>query len=211
MCSHNVNFIHKIKNSFKSIWLLRFYGFPFYFISLVFIKRLVRSIRLSIFQLKNSCEFLQKFCVWCSVESQFRRIHLIRNAIGYFFIDSLKIVLASRYVRFYHQIAGIIGIFLFLWTYTYTYTQIHITCMQCISIVCCCGILLPNLVSTCGSLIGCIRSPSASTSPSVSSLHFYYLETFFPLHWNSTLIARRTLATMRFKNRREKKFFFFSF
>lgn len=31
MCSHNVNFIHKIKNSFKSIWLLRFYGFPFSF------------------------------------------------------------------------------------------------------------------------------------------------------------------------------------
>lgn len=37
------------------------------------------------------------------------------------------------------------------------------------------------------------------------------LKTFFPLHWNYTLIARHTLVTHAFKNRIEKPKFFLVF
>lgn len=205
MCSHNINFIHKIKNSFKSIWLLRFYGFPFSFHFFGFYQTTRSISSVQYFSIKKllriSAKVLRLMFGWIPVsqnspDSQCDWVFF--HWLSYNCIGISICPFSSSNCRYHRNFSFSLNI----------YTQIHITC---ISIVCCCGILLPNLVSTCGSLIGCIRSPSASTSPSVSSLHFYYLETFFPLHWNSTLIARRTLATMRFKNRKEKKFFFFSF
>lgn len=116
MQSENKNFIHKIshQNGSKSmiatsLWL------PFFpFLQTVFVRSLFRSVRLSIFQLKNSCEFLHKFMfdVWLKLNPRF--LEFTWFAMQLFFSRSL----CWNYIGIHFIICpfsssnGIIGIFL---------------------------------------------------------------------------------------------------
>lgn len=96
-------------------WLLRLYGCPFFpFLQTVFVRSLFRSVRLSIFQLKNSCEFLHKFMfdVWLKLNPRF--LEFTWFAMQLFFSRSL----CWNYIGIHFIICpfsssnGIIGIFL---------------------------------------------------------------------------------------------------
>lgn len=175
MCSYKINFFHKIAHQ---KWfqidenLLRFYGFPFslFFSFLSNGSRSISSVQY--FSIKKlrwiSAQVLCLMFGWIpdspnSPDSQCDWL---------FFIDSLEIVLASQYVRFqssnsrHHRNFPL---------------NISVDNITYIPIVCCCGILLPNLVSTCGSLIGWIRSLFISLLVFFAFLLPWNL---FPLDWN---------------------------